>query len=90
MELQHRQDLFDLNHVFDPVGDDALDRGAQLREIAGPGERAEQRERRLREGAGGRASAAHASSINRTASAGTSSGRSRSGGRSMRTADSRR
>ena len=91
MQLERRQQVLDLNHVVDAVGDDALDGVAQLGEIARPRQRAEQRERRLREAcAAGRPAAAHASSSSRTASAGTSSGRSRSGGRSMRTAESRR
>ena len=49
MQLQHRQDLFDLNHFVYAVSDHAFNRGAQLGEIARPRQSAEQRQGRLSE-----------------------------------------
>ena len=40
VQLQRRQHVFDLNHLIDAAGDDAIDRGAELGEIPRPGQRA--------------------------------------------------
>src|SRR5471032_1671898 len=48
VELQDREDVLDLNDVFDGAGDHAFDGRAQLGEIPGPGQCTEQRERGLR------------------------------------------
>src|SRR5207302_1393425 len=50
-ELQRRKQMLDLDYVFARVRHDAFERSAQLADVAGPGERAHQGERRLREAA---------------------------------------
>ncbi len=49
IQMKRRQQVFDLNHLGTRVGDDPLNHGLQLGEVAGPRERPEQRERRPRE-----------------------------------------
>ncbi len=91
VELQRRQQFLDLNRVAVRLRGDTRERRAKLGQVARPGQRGEQRQRGLRERrAGAGPSAAERSSMIRATIAGTSSARSRSGGRSMSDAESRR
>src|SRR5262245_10936355 len=49
IKLECRQQLLDLNHFIVGLANGALDNGAQFRDVAGPVDGAEQRERRLGE-----------------------------------------